>query len=115
MKRFGKRVFAAVLGGAMLLTSVPTAAVGAAETAGTPYGEAGYDVSVPHVVVNQVFGASDDAEVVSHSFIELYNQADTAVALDGWYLWYKSSADGGDTLRDVAQSDQHGIGRAALL
>ena len=97
MKRFGKRVFAAVLGGAMLLTSVPTAAVGAAETAGTPYGEAGYDVSVPHVVVNQVFGASDDAEVVSHSFIELYNQADTAVALDGWYLWYKSSADGGDT------------------
>ena len=96
MKRLGKRVLAAALGGAMLLTSVPVAAVGAAEAAGTPYGEDGYDVTVPHVVVNQVFGASDDAEVVSHSFIELYNQADTAVTLDGWYLWYKSSADGGE-------------------
>ena len=96
MKKLGQKVLGLALGGAMLLSSLPMAAVGAAETAGTPYGEGGYDASVPHVVVNQVFGASDDAEVVSHSFIELYNQADAAVSLDGWYLWYRSSEDGGD-------------------
>ena len=63
--------------------------------AGTPYNADGaYDVTVPHVLVNQVFGASDDAEVVSHSFIELYNPTEEAVSLDGWALYYKSSADG---------------------
>lgn len=63
--------------------------------AGTPYNADGaYDVTVPHVLVNQVFGASDDAEVVSHSFIELYNPTEEAVSLDGWALYYKSSEDG---------------------
>ena len=63
--------------------------------AGTPYNADGaYDVTVPHVLINQVFGASDDAEVVSHSFIELYNPTEEAVSLDGWALYYKSSEDG---------------------
>lgn len=96
MKKSVKRLLAAALGAAMCMSTVPVAAF-AAETpqVGTPYDAAGsYNVSVPHVVVDQVFGASDDAEVVSHSFIQLYNQAEAAVSLDGWYLWYQSSPDG---------------------
>lgn len=94
--KFGKRMFAALLGGALALTSVPALGAAAESAAGTPYGESGYDVSVPHVVVNQIFGASDNAEVVSHSFIELYNQSESAVSLSGWYIYYQSSHDGGD-------------------
>ena len=41
MKRLGKRVLAAALGGAMLLTSVPVAAVRADMDAGRPKGGAG--------------------------------------------------------------------------
>lgn len=65
---------------------------------GTPYNDLGeYDVTVPHVLINQVFGASDDAEYVSHSFIELYNPTSADVALNGWKLYYKSSQDGPDS------------------
>ena len=42
---------------------------------------------------NQVYGASNSG-YASHSFIELYNPTDTAVNLTGWFLQYKSSADG---------------------
>ena len=98
MKRSLKRVLAAGLGAALCLSTVPVTALAQEAAAGTPYAADGtYNVSVPHVVVNQVFGASDDAEAVTHSFIELYNQSDAAVSLDGWYAYYKSSPDGGDT------------------
>ena len=70
-----KRIAAAAMGAALCFSVCGTAfpVIAGAETlTGTPYAEDGsYDVSVPHVVVGQVFGASDDAEVVSHSFIEL--------------------------------------------
>ncbi|PWM51472.1 MAG: hypothetical protein DBX60_06725, partial [Bacillota bacterium] len=93
-----KRIAAAAMGAALCFSVCGTAfpAIAGAETlTGTPYAEDGsYDVSVPHVVVGQVFGASDDAEVVSHSFIELYNPAEEAVSLAGWQLSYRSSADG---------------------
>ena len=98
MKRSLKRMLAAGLGAALCLSTVPVTALAQEAAAGTPYAADGtYNVSVPHVVVNQVFGASDDAEAVTHSFIELYNQSDAAVSLDGWYAYYKSSPDGGDT------------------
>ena len=98
MKRSLKRMLAAGLGAALCLSTVPVTALAQEAAAGTPYAANGeYDVTVPHVVVNQVFGASDDAEVVTHSFIELYNQSDAAVSLDGWYAYYKSSPEGGDT------------------
>ena len=98
MKRSLKRVLAAGLGAALCLSTVPVTALAQEAAAGTPYAADGtYNVSVPHVVVNQVFGASDDAEVVTHSFIELYNQSDAEVSLEGWYAYYKSSPDGGDT------------------
>ena len=98
MKRSLKRVLAAGLGAALCLSTVPVTALAQEAAAGTPYAADGtYNVSVPHVVVNQVFGASDDAEAVTHSFIELYNQSDAEVSLEGWYAYYKSSPDGGDT------------------
>ena len=98
MKRSLKRVLAAGLGAALCLSTVPVTALAQEAAAGTPYAADGtYNVSVPHVVVNQVFGASDDADAVTHSFIELYNQSDAEVSLEGWYAYYKSSPDGGDT------------------
>ena len=96
MKRFGKKVLSVLVGGAMLVSAAPVAA-GAAEApkAGTPYTESGaYDVNVEHVIVNQVMGAGDDAEFVSHSFIELYNPTEVNVSLSGWYIYYKSSEKG---------------------
>lgn len=63
---------------------------------GTPYrADGSYDVSVPHVLVNQVFGGSDDG-AADHSFIELYNPCDQEVDLNGWELQYRSSEDGED-------------------
>lgn len=96
MKKIGKKLLSVLVGGALLVSSAPVPA-GAAPAAGTPYNAQGeYDVSVPHVLVNQVFGASDNAEFSSHSFIELYNPTSSAVSLEGWNLYYKSSEDGPD-------------------
>ena len=98
MKNPTKQMLALLLGAAVLGSACPVLAAGAqTSAAGTPYAADGsYDVTVEHVLVNQVFGASDDAEVVSHSFVELYNPTDAAVSLDGWFLYYRSSADGKD-------------------
>ena len=74
-----------------VLVGIPSQA---AEEAGIPYDEQGnYNVQIPHVMVNQVYGGSDDG-YASHSFIELYNPCDTAVDLNGWELQYQSSPDG---------------------
>ena len=63
-------------------------------TAGTPYAADGsYDVETPHVIVNQIYGGSDDG-AASHSFIELYNQTEESVDLSGWHVAYRSSQDG---------------------
>lgn len=94
---FAKRLFAALLGGVLTVASLaPVGAAADAAVPGTPYDAGGYNAAVPHVLVNQVFGASADAEVVSHSFIELYNPTASAVSLDGWQIACKSSPDGGD-------------------
>lgn len=95
MQKTANKLAAALLGAAMLGSLCPAVAARAETASGTPYGADGaYDVSVAHVIVNQVFGASDDAEAVSHSFIELYNPTSSAVSLDGWHLYYQASADG---------------------
>ena len=54
--------------------------------AGTAYA---YDVSVPHVIINQIFGGTGG--YVSHNFIELYNPTDETVDLTGYALHYRSS------------------------
>lgn len=46
-----------------------------------------------HVVINQVYGASNDG-YADHSFIELYNPTGKNISLNGWSVQYRSSADG---------------------
>ncbi len=88
----GASVFA--LTASLLPTGLTVSAAGS--EAGTPYtAEGTYDVTVPHVIVNQVYGGSDDG-AASHSFIELYNQTAEDVDLTGWRLAYRSSEDGDD-------------------
>ncbi len=98
MKDFrGQRWLSAVMAAAMTISLASSGlTISAAEgvQTGTPYTAAGtYDVNIPHVMINQVYGGSDDG-AASHSFIELYNPCDTAVDLKGWELQYRSSADG---------------------
>ncbi|WP_171056420.1 choice-of-anchor I family protein [Paenibacillus sinopodophylli] len=59
---------------------------------GTPYAvDNAYDISVPHVVINQVYGgglAVDSGVLLSHGFIELYNPTNSDIDLSGWSLQY---------------------------
>lgn len=59
---------------------------------GTPYNASGeYDASVPHVVINQIYGvgtAAANGGFVSHGFAELYNPTDEDIDLSGWSLQY---------------------------
>lgn len=95
-----RRLAAGIMAATMAAAMFPGGLTVAAEegtTAGVPYNQdGGYDVTIPHVLVNQVYGGSDDG-YASHSFIELYNPCDAAVDLTGWELQYRSSTDGGDT------------------
>lgn len=60
--------------------------------AGTPYDASGnYDVKVPHVIINQVYGGGNNKGAGSHGFIELYNPTDKAVNLSTWSVQYKGS------------------------
>lgn len=52
-----------------------------------------YAAESGHVIINQVYGASDDG-YADHSFIELYNPTDKNVDLNGWSVQYRSSASG---------------------
>lgn len=66
---------------------------------GTPYeltadNQLKYNVNIPHVIVNQVYGGGKKTAYASHSFIELYNSSDNDVNLNGWSLQYRSSEDG---------------------
>ena len=93
-----KQVLACMSAFAVTASMVPAGSVSAAETGdGTPYTVEGvYDVTVPHVIVNQIYGGSDDGNA-SHSFIELYNQSSDTVDLTGWRIAYRSSRDGDDS------------------
>lgn len=71
---------------------------------GTPYSEEGvYDVTVPHIVINQLYGAGLKAATdsyFSHGFIELYNPTNEDIDLSNWSLQYAdrgSSATSGAT------------------
>ncbi len=88
-----RKVLTGLLTAAVALSTMPVAFAANTES-GTPYTVDGvYDVEVPHVLVNQIYGGSDDG-VASHSFIELYNPCDVDIDLNGWELQYRSSADG---------------------
>ena len=79
---------------ALLVTMLPGMALGATPQTGTPYNAEGeYDINTPHILINQVYGGSNDGNA-DHSFIELYNPCDETVDLNGWELQYRSSEDG---------------------
>ena len=46
-----------------------------------------------HVIINQVYGASDDG-YADYSFIELYNPTNNNINLNGWSVQYRSSESG---------------------
>lgn len=66
---------------------------------GTPYtiknDKFRYDVTVPHILINQAYGGSSDG-YATHDFIELYNPTSFDIDLSTWSLQYRSSKDGAD-------------------
>ena len=56
---------------------------------------AAYDVSAPHVVIEQIYGSKGESELLSHDFIELYNPTEDAVNLSGWSVQYRAAGDSG--------------------
>ncbi len=109
LKTVRKRLMPVLLSVAVSVSSfgsiVSTAAADAIVIPGTPYQANGsYDVNVPHVFINQVYGGgltTDSSNTASsHGFIELYNPTDHDVVLNGWSLQYAdrgSSAKTGPT------------------
>ncbi|ACS99660.1 choice-of-anchor I family protein [Paenibacillus sp. JDR-2] len=91
---------------ALMGTGVAMADGGVTPLAGTPYNTSSeYSVNVPHVIINQVYGAglSADASVLfSNGFIELYNPTDQDIDLSSWSLQY---ADRGTTATTGATND----------
>ncbi|AFH62935.2 choice-of-anchor I family protein [Paenibacillus caseinilyticus] len=87
-------MLAAHLATGTVLAGASPGQAGAVEAAlpGTPYTAGGaYDVSVPHVMINQVYGgglAPAADTYASHRFIELYNPTDQDIDLTGWSLQY---------------------------
>ncbi|MCR8656741.1 choice-of-anchor I family protein [Paenibacillus endoradicis] len=75
-----------------LVPAVTTTYAQALATLGTPYNEAGeYDVTVPHIVIQQIYGAglkTATDSLFSHGFIELYNPTNDDVDLSDWSLQY---------------------------
>ena len=55
-----------------------------------------YNVSTPHVIINQVYGSGPLKKsdgYFSRSFIELYNPTSYDVDLTGWAIHYRSSSE----------------------
>lgn len=75
-----------------IVPAVTTTYAQALSTLGTPYTEAGqYNVTVPHIVIQQIYGAglkSAKDSYFSHGFIELYNPTNIDIDLSGWSLQY---------------------------
>ncbi|WP_115992049.1 choice-of-anchor I family protein [Cohnella lupini] len=58
---------------------------------GTPYDASGYNVTVPHVIINQVYGGGASTATktpITNGFIELYNPTTSDIDLSSWSIWY---------------------------
>ncbi|KRE89959.1 hypothetical protein ASG89_34660 [Paenibacillus sp. Soil766] len=95
VKKVGTKVVSVLLSVAVTISplAVASPASAAAITPGTPYQANGtYDVTVPHVFINQVYGGglkTDTGNTASsHGFIELYNPTSSDISLTGWSLQY---------------------------
>ncbi|MBY0008914.1 choice-of-anchor I family protein [Paenibacillus typhae] len=99
MKRSGTTILSLLLAAEIALVpawSAAPAAAAAAQLPGTPYNADGtYNVNIPHIIVNQVYGGGDadtTGGYFSNGYIELYNPLDTEVDLSGWSLQYSDPA-----------------------
>ncbi|MFD0676438.1 MULTISPECIES: choice-of-anchor I family protein [unclassified Paenibacillus] len=104
MSKRSNKVLSLLLAAEMLagsLFAAVSAQADAAPLAGTPYKANGsYDVTVPHVFINQVYGGGLDADTgtyASNGFIELYNPTDSNVDLSSWSLQYADRGDSSKT------------------
>ena len=71
----------------------PTLIAATPDTLGMPYTANGtYDVTVPHVVINQIYASGNNKGAGSHGFIELYNPTAVDVDLSHWSIQYMGSA-----------------------
>lgn len=75
-----KRFLGIILSLVLLLPAVPPA----------------YAAGNDHVIINQVYGASNDG-YADRSFIELYNPTNNQIDLNGWSIQYRSSESGNQT------------------
>ncbi|AIQ46341.1 hypothetical protein R70723_10990 [Paenibacillus sp. FSL R7-0273] len=99
MKRSGTTILSLLLAAELALVPAwggAPASAAAAQPAGTPYNADGsYNVNVPHIIVNQVYGGGDadtTGGYFSSGYIELYNPLDVDVDLSGWSLQYSDPA-----------------------
>ncbi|WP_157265736.1 choice-of-anchor I family protein [Paenibacillus sp. FJAT-27812] len=109
MRIYSKRLISLLLAAeitASLMLPAGSAMAADLPLSGTPYTVGNsYDVTVPHVIINQVYGgglSTDSAILLSHGFIELYNPTNSDIDLSGWSLQYTdrgSSAQTGPTLQ----------------
>ncbi|MNO27603.1 Endo-1,4-beta-xylanase A precursor [compost metagenome] len=95
MKPIGKAIVSLMLTAEMLLGSAWMAgpAVAASIQSGIPYTTEGkYNVNIPHIIINQVYGGGNTADAsggfFSKGYIELYNPTDSDVSLAGWSVQY---------------------------
>lgn len=96
MKSTSKTMISLLLAAEMLLGSAlwsaSPAVAAQSPVVGTPYtADGSYDVTVPHIIINQVYGGGDfttTAGYFSNGYIELYNPTDSDVNLSGWSVQY---------------------------
>ncbi|WP_235949493.1 choice-of-anchor I family protein [Paenibacillus glycinis] len=92
MKTRNKRLLSLLLSAEIVASTFIVAIPASADASavGTPYDANGvYDVSVPHVVINQYYGSgTSTGGAVDYGFIELYNPTESAVDLSTWSIQY---------------------------
>lgn len=92
-RKFGTAIaLSAVILSTTSAFSAPAVFAAEAPVIGTPYkADGSYDRTVPHIIINQVYGAglktAADA-YATHGFIELYNPTGADINLAGWSLQY---------------------------
>lgn len=105
MNKRAKQSFAVLLAATIvaggLSAAHPATVAAATDVPGTPYLNGGYNVNQPHVVINQIYGAGaqgdTETKYFSNGFIELYNQSNSPVSLDGWAIYYSGHAGNSQT------------------